>query len=368
MEDSPTPTEADRLPGWVWRALLLWGAVQASLFYLQGVVSSLRPFFIILLVSLFLSFALEPLVNRLERMGLRRGAGTGIVFVATILAVVGFGAAVGTALAEQITSLVDDAPETLDAIEMWVQDNVDPDFNARDLEEQFAPGGALNEQLTNLSGNLIDLGTTIVSVLFQAFTVALFTFYMVAEGPRLRRAVCSVLPPRRQREVLRAWDLAVAKTGGYIVSRAILATASFLAHWLAFRIIGVPSPLAMALWVGVISQFIPVVGTYLAGIVPLIITVADEPINALWVLVFIIAYQQLENYVFAPRITAQTMEIHVAVAFGAVLVGGYVLGPVGALLALPAAATAQAFLSTYLSYYDVVDELGNDVADHPSLS
>jgi predicted PurR-regulated permease PerM len=111
---------------------------------------------------------------------------------------------------------------------------------------------------------------------------------------------------------------------------------------------------------GLVSQFIPVVGTYIAGAFPLLVALLDSPSKALAVLILIVVYQQIENYFFAPKITAQTMEIHVAVAFGAVIAGSAVLGPVGALVALPAAATIQAFASSIVSHYDVVEEVRSD--------
>jgi hypothetical protein len=107
------------------------------------------------------------------------------------------------------------------------------------------------------------------------------------------------------------------------------------------------------LWVGLISQFVPVVGTYLAGVLPLLIAVIDDPVSALWVLAVIVVYQQVENYLLAPRITARTMEIHAAVAFASVIAGAAILGPVGAVLALPVAATVQAILSTAIQRHEV---------------
>ena len=116
-----------------------------------------------------------------------------------------------------------------------------------------------------------------------------------------------------------------------------------------------PAPIALALWVGLVSQFLPVVGTYLAGILPILLTFLDSPLKAAIVLGFIVIYQQVENYFFAPRITARTMELHPATAFGAALAGAALLGPVGAVLALPAAAMMQAFASEWGRRYDVID-------------
>jgi predicted PurR-regulated permease PerM len=103
----------------------------------------------------------------------------------------------------------------------------------------------------------------------------------------------------------------------------------------------------------VLSQFIPVIGTYIAGALPVLIATLDSPRTGLWVFVVVAVYQQVENYGLAPKITARTMELHVAVAFGAVIAGAAVLGVVGALLALPFTATVQAFISTYAQQHDI---------------
>jgi predicted PurR-regulated permease PerM len=104
-----------------------------------------------------------------------------------------------------------------------------------------------------------------------------------------------------------------------------------------------------------VSQFVPTIGTYIAGALPVVVALADDPAQAVWVLGFVVVYQQIENYVFAPRITARTMQLHPAVAFGTVIAGAALFGAVGALLALPAAAVIQALGSTYIARHEVID-------------
>ena len=99
----------------------------------------------------------------------------------------------------------------------------------------------------------------------------------------------------------------------------------------------------------------PTIGTYIAGALPIVIALIDKPIDAVWVLAVILVYQQIENYLLAPPIQAETMDIHPAVAFGGVIAGASILGPIGALLALPAAATLQAFVSTYVQRHEVIE-------------
>jgi predicted PurR-regulated permease PerM len=123
--------------------------------------------------------------------------------------------------------------------------------------------------------------------------------------------------------------------------------------WVFLSILGVPYPVPLALWVGVVSQFVPVIGTYLAGALAVLVALLNNPVDGAIVLGLIVAYQQVENYFLAPRITARTMELHPAVAFGTVITGAALLGPIGAVLALPAAAILQAFGSTLIERHDV---------------
>ena len=343
------------MPRWVPRAIGLAMLGVVGLATAAWLLERLQSLLVVLLVSLFLSFAMEPAVNWLALRGWKRGLGTAVVFVAVVVAVGGFAAAMASVLADQITTLIDAAPGYLADIERWANDRFGIELSTDELASQFTEGGSAASLLGDVAGNLVSVGSAVVNVFIQLLTVALFTFYLVADGPRLRRLVCSAMAPRRQAAVLRGWELAIDKTGGYIYSRTLLAFAAFVVHWIAFAIIGVPFPLPLAMWVGVLSQFVPVVGTYLAGLLPLLIALLDNPLSAIWVLIVVLAYQQLENYLLSPRVTARTMNIHPAVAFGAVLVGAAVLGSVGALLAVPAAATVQAFVSTYIQRHELIE-------------
>jgi predicted PurR-regulated permease PerM len=118
--------------------------------------------------------------------------------------------------------------------------------------------------------------------------------------------------------------------------------------------VGVPFAVARAV-LGFISQFIPVIGTYIAAAVPLLVALLEDPWTALFFLIYVVVYQQIENYLLAPRITARTMALHPAVAFFAALAGGSISGLLGAFMALPAAAIIQATISTYMTRHEVVE-------------
>ncbi|MFD0278817.1 AI-2E family transporter [Kitasatospora sp. NPDC127111] len=345
------------MPRWLPRAMVL-ALVLVGLFQLADwAFHQLIDLFVMLLVSFFLSLALEPAVDRMAARGVRRGVGTFLVFVAVAVAVAGFLAALGTLLVDQVAKIAGDLPHLLDNLIGWINRTFHQDLSLDELQKKLLKdSGAIENYAQRAADNVWGVSSTLIGGLFQTFTVGLFTFYFTADGPRVRRTVCSLLPPARQGEVLRAWEIALAKTGGYLYSRALLAVASALAHWVTFALLDLPYSAALAVWVGVMSQFVPTIGTYLAGALPVLVALTVEPVDAVWVLVFVVVYQQVENYLLHPRITARTVDVHPAVAFGSVIAGAALLGAVGALIAIPAAATLQGFVGTYVRRYEVTTD------------
>ncbi|MEU2255551.1 AI-2E family transporter [Nocardia xishanensis] len=354
-------------PPWLLRAFLLAAATVAALIFGFWVLQRLQGLLTVLMVSLFLAFAIEPAVNWLAARGVRRGIATGVVFLGLLLIVVGFLWTLGALLVNQVTTLVQNAPEYADRIVDWVNHTFHTELSGTDIQKYATQwSDQIEGYLVGLAENAWGIGTAAIGAIFQGLGVLLFTFYFAADGPRFRNAMSSLLPPHRQRHVLRAWDIAVEKTGGYIYSRGLLAVCSTIAHYVMLRILDVPSAFALALWVGVVSQFIPTVGTYLAGALPVIVAMVNGgPGDALWILGFIVLYQQFENYVLQPRITATTLDMHPAVAFGAVIAGAALLGATGALLAIPVTATVQAFAGAYIRRYEVETEVESATSEPP---
>lgn len=383
MTDAPTPNPSgaelppngagpSRMPRWVVPAVAVFWLGFLATFVARSLFSRLSSLLVLLVVSLFLSFAVEPGVNRLAARGWRRGTATAVILGGVLVAVVVFLSAMGTLVAGQIAELLSNLERYVIRSVNFINDLFGSNINPADvIDEINRPDGAVQLFIRNQGDRALQLSLTALGVLLQVLSVLLFTFYLVADGPRLRRAICSRLRAERQRTVLIGWNLAIDKTGGYLYSRALLAGLSTVFHWVVFQAVGTAAPVALAIWVGLISQFLPVVGTYLAGLLPVVITLIDSPVKALVVVIAIVVYQQVENYIFAPRITARTMEMHPAVAFGAALAGGAAMGPVGALLALPAAAMLQAVVGAVGTRYEVVDSQLTAVVDpreagHPS--
>ena len=356
VERSPWGWDERSVPRWFSRALLYVIIAFFGYAVVRQLFTSLSSLLVILVVSLFVSFAIEPAVDWLADRGWRRGAATGIVFLFTVVIGGVLVFVVVDLVVQQVKVLIDDAPDHIRTSTNWINHRFHTKITTDSIIAQLKQySGNVANTASDVGGRVLSVTGSVLGIVFQGFTVALFSFYLVAEGPKLRRNICSLLPPSRQRLVLGLWEIAIRKTGGYLYSRILLATVTTICGTIAFTIIGLPSPLALAVWAGIVAQFVPVIGTYIGGALPLLIALLNYPAKSIWVIGYLIVFQQIEIYVLAPRISAKTMAIHPAVAFGSALAGAEILGPVGALMALPAAAIIQAFVSSYVHRHELID-------------
>ncbi|WP_323451658.1 AI-2E family transporter [Streptomyces yaizuensis] len=344
------------MPRWLPRAMLLALALYACFQLGSWAFHQLIGLLINILIAFFIALAIEPAVGRMASRGMRRGLATFLVFFGVLAAAVGFVVMLGSMLADQIVTMVEDFPKYLDSVISWINLTFKTELSRVEVQDSVLRSDWLQNYVEDSATGVLDVSATVLGGLFRLLTIFLFSFYFAADGPRLRRGICSVLPPAKQAEVLRAWEIAVDKTGGYIYSRGLMALISGGAHYILLESLGVPYAPALAVWVGLVSQFIPTIGTYLAGALPMLIAFTVNPWYAVWVLCFVVIYQQFENYVLQPKLTARTVDIHPAVAFGSVIAGTALMGAVGALIAIPAVATLQAFLGAYVRRYDVTDD------------
>jgi predicted PurR-regulated permease PerM len=344
-----------KAPPWLRRGVVFVLAAVVALQVVEWAFYSLRDFLGLLFLAWLFSISVEPVVHALTRRGMRRGAATGIVLAGLVLLIAGFAALFGALLVDQLSQLVGAAPDVVRDVVEWANRTFDTQLRAGDIVDalQLTPE-RLQEFASDLTPGLIGIITSLVGAVFQGFTFLLFAYYMSAEGPTLRRTVSRRFPPRQQQIISTVWEIAVEKTGGYVLSRLVLAAICAVVTGFFFWIIGVPFWLPLAIWTGVVSQFIPTVGTYLAIALPALIALAGQPIDAVWVIVFGTVYQQVENYLLGPRITARTVSIHPAVAFGAVIVGAGLFGPLGALVSIPVVAAIEAVIDTYGHRYELV--------------
>jgi predicted PurR-regulated permease PerM len=363
VSEQPPPVdesgEVERLPRVVRRTVLYVVAVVLLVLFAAWSFSRLTDIWITLGFAFFLGLVMEPAVNRLERRGWRRGAAAGLVLASLVLGVSLFLLVFGNALVTQLGELVADIPVLVANVVDWVNMQTGSQVSGTAMLDALGVTSAdLAEAAAALGGGIVEVVAGVVGLVFSGAMMLFFAFYFAADGPSLRRTVAAWFPPKRQQVILTVWDISTARTGSYVVSRAILALISAAAHAVFFFAIGLPYFLPLALWVGFVSQFIPTIGTYLAGLLPIVVALAlGEPALAVSILVFVTIYQQVENLFLSPRVTQETMQIHAAVAFGSVIVGGALFGAPGALLAIPLVAIIQAVVDTYGRRYALVPAL-----------
>jgi predicted PurR-regulated permease PerM len=361
------PAPQRREPPWLRRALLLVLAAAAAYQVLLWAFSNLRSFLGLLFLGWLFAISIEPVVHALARRGMRRGLATGIVLFGVVLLTIGFFAAFGALLVNQLADLLQALPDVVEDSVGWVNSTFDTDLRAADIVDSLQLTPERIQQLAQeLTPGVVGVVTALIGAVFQTLTFLLFAYYMSAQQPALRRTVASWFPPRHQRVISTVWEIAVEKAGGYVVSRLVLAVLSSLVTGVVLLVLGVPFWLPLAIWTGLVSQFIPTIGTYLAIGLPAIVALAVDPSDALWVVVFGIAYQQVENYLIGPRVTARTVAIHPAVALGSVIAGAALFGAMGALVSIPVVAAIEAVIETYGRRYELAtDHPGDDAEDPP---
>lgn len=352
MSDRGTPGEHDLFVRRTLTVALVLLGVAAVLW----LAYTLRSILFMVFVSLFVTVAFEPPVHFLAKRGWRRGTATGVVFLAAFVLAVLFVWALAPLFVEQFQRLIDSIPELVESFLLFLRDTVGFDLSEIDPAEAGRNLLSSVQDVTGVvAGGVIGLAASVFGFLFFATTVALFSFYMIAELPQLQRTVLSFMPEKRQRRALQIWDVAVEKMGGYIYSRLILAILSATFTSIFLMILDVPFAISLGIWVGVLSQFVPVVGTYLASVLPALVALSFEgPVTAIWVVLYFVGYQQVENYLISPRITKRTMEIHPAISVAAIIIGATLMGGVGVILALPMAGIIQAILGESRKAYEVV--------------
>jgi predicted PurR-regulated permease PerM len=340
-------------------ALWLTGAIVAGLFLARiadSLAHRLAGFFQILLVSLFLSFAIEPAVGYLARKGWRRGAATGLIFVAVAAAAAALIALLIPAITAGTRQLITALPGLVNNLARYLEP-LGIHLDKASIEKQVSGyGSQLVAAAQHLTGGVLHLAAGITGAIFQVSAIALFTFYMVARGPQLRRTVLSWFRPRRQHQIAAIWEEAIEQTGGYFYSRLLIAVVNGTLMYVVLRVRGVPFAAPLAVFEAAMSTFIPAIGSYLGGAAPVLVALLYDPVDAIVVLVWIVIYQQIENYLLAPRLTARTMDVSAPIAFAAALIGGLLGGFVFAFLSLPVAGIIQSVLRTYGRRYQVTED------------
>ncbi|MDP9373083.1 MAG: AI-2E family transporter [Chloroflexota bacterium] len=291
------------------------------------------PIIVVLVIALVLAGTLSPIVDRLERRGIRRIASLALVLLALALAVVGLGFLVIPALVGQVRDVIARAP----AIQAGLADFLAryPPLAARaeivrtaEPERYLAPVGA------SLLPYAQTAAQTVVEFVAYALTTAVLAFYLIADRERVLGFVYALLPRRFHLRVARILLDMETIVGGYVRGQAITSLCMGLFAFALLRLLGVPNALALAI-LAAFTDLIPFIGSWLATTPAVLAALSVGPGQALIVLVSMVLYQEFESRVLIPRVYGQTLRLSPVAVMVALLVGGKLLGVVGALLALP---------------------------------
>ncbi len=300
-----------------------------------------------LFVAIVLAALAEPVVYRLSKKINRRGAA--MVTVSLILLIIGATFfSIIPIMVQEIYFLSSQIPTYFDNFINYLNvEGFAVSSQSLDLENQF--NSFIKDYGSTVGSSVVFAGQGLLRTLGHIFIIFFFTYYLISEGDGWRVKLKESLPSNVSSSIDQVWTIGVSKAGGFIVAKVILGVLASIVLSVSFLLIGLPSPIALGVAAGILSQLIPVVGTFLGGLVPFIASISLGTNSIIATVLVLLAYQIIENYFISPRVTKSTMEIHPAVAVFSTLFGAYTLGGVGAILALPVAATVQGVIGTILN-------------------
>jgi len=291
---------------------------------------------VIILVSFFLAVGLNPIVEFLMHRGFRRPWAVFVVSLGVLGVVAVFVVSLIPVLQDQITTLIDNLPAYLDDFrkKQWVQD----------IDNKYDVIGTVQDKVQNADfaqtafGSIFSVGLAVLSALFNAFLIFVLTLYLLASLPKLKQSAYQLAPASRRTRVTYLGDEILRQVGGYVAGQFLVAVCAGVSSFIFLEIVGLGKyAVALALVVAILD-LIPLIGATIGASVVILIAFANGVGMGIACLIFYVAYQQFENYVLYPRIMRSSVDVPGVLTVVAVLIGGGLMGVVGAILAIPTAA------------------------------
>ncbi|HEV3473917.1 MAG TPA: AI-2E family transporter [Actinomycetota bacterium] len=316
-----------------WPPVTYWMKVTVGVLLVIALASltlAVGDILVLVFVSFILAMGFQPAVGWMVRRGLSRGWAVAAGLVSAIVVVGAFLALVLPDIVRQIGELVDAAPEYLREAQQG------SGFLA-DLNERFDLAGRLQDLSATLPATALGLVGSFTAFVFDAVTVLVLTIYFTVNLPKLRNGVARLLGREHRAEFEEILDESVQRVGGYVLGNLAVSAVAGVTSFIALAIIGVPFAAALAFFVA-LTDLIPTVGALIAAAVASTVAAFVGVPQLIATILFFLIYQQVENYVIQPRVMQRTIEMSAPLVILAVLIGGSLLGVVGALLAIPTAA------------------------------
>ena len=301
---------------------------------LVAMIITAREVLVLIGLALFLAIGLEPAVSVLARRWLPRWAAILTVLVAGLAMVGGFLAAAIPPLVGQATQFVAQYPAVLTRLQN--RNSMLGQLNNRfHLQQRLQQ--TLNGDASSMVNGLLGAGQVVFSAVASALILVVLTVYFLVDLPRIRVTLYRLMPQSRRPRAILIGDEIFAKVGGYVLGNLVI---SLIAGALTFTflvVFGVPYPLLLAICMAILD-LLPVIGSIIAGLVISLVALSVSLPVCLATIGFFLAYRLIEDYLLVPRIIGRAVSVPALVTVVAVLLGGALLGIVGALVAIPAAA------------------------------
>jgi predicted PurR-regulated permease PerM len=311
-----------------------WGVLTALL--IADAIVLVRDVIILVVVSAFLAIGLHPAVEWLHRRGLKRGLAVASIIGAVLLFFGAFVAAAVPPVVRQAGQLRTTVPQYAERLR--------ENKTYRDLDNRYHLSQKLNDAVEKKSGQAagtaLSVATGVLTGVFKVLTVLVLTLYFLGSYPRIKRGAYRLLPKSRRARAGLIADEILARVGGYVLGNLATSAIAGVVAFVFFMVAGVPYPFALAMLVA-IADLIPLVGATIGAVICTVVAFfVSVPVGIASVAYFVV-YQQVENYVLVPKVMKRTVDISPLATILAALVGGALLGILGALLAIPVAAAIQ---------------------------
>jgi predicted PurR-regulated permease PerM len=319
--------------------LILVGIVLYVLWVARHVVSWV-------LISLFLTLALNPAVTWLQAHGLpSRGLATGVVFVLALAAVGGIAAAFIPTLVDQVDNFANKVP---DYVNQLTQGRgrlgfLETRYHIVEKVKNALSNGGVGK-LTLGAGAALTVTKSVITAVVATLTIVFMTFFMLLEGPMWMDRIYGLVPASQQPRWRKVGHDVYRTVGGYVTGNLLISLIAGVTSGIVLWAAGVPFAVALGLLVALLD-LIPLAGATIAAVACVLVAIAASGTTAaIVVAVFFIAYQQLENHIIQPLVYGRTVQLSPLAVLVSVLVGAQIAGVLGALAAIPVAGTIQVLL------------------------
>jgi predicted PurR-regulated permease PerM len=312
----------------------------AVAFGLIEVAIRARSVLIIIGLAMFIAAGLDPIVGWLVRHRMPRWAAVLTVIVCGLGVLAAFLAAAIPPLANEATALAHQIPH-------YMHDLQNRNSQLGKLNVKYHIQNHLTSLVTKGSGSLVGgvlgAGALVISTVSAILAIIVLSIYFLAGLPQIKVFAYRLVPHSRRPRVILIGDEILAKVGGYVLGNFITSVIAGIGTYLWLLAWGVPYPLLLGMFVALLD-LIPVIGSTIGGVIVSLVALTVSLPVALATLAFYVGYRLAEDYLIVPRIMGRTVQVPAIVSLVAVLIGGVLLGIVGALIAIPVAAAIRLLL------------------------